>query len=72
MRDLHEDHPEVPILTTHELRHTRTTLLKDAGTDLFSIARLLGHVDVNMLIKRYAHDNVETLRKTLGVQNNQA
>lgn len=24
MHDLHEEHPEVPILTTHELRHTKT------------------------------------------------
>lgn len=67
MRDLHDDHPEVPILTTHELRHTRATLLKDEGTDLFSIARLLGHVDLNMLARRYAHDNVEALRKALGI-----
>jgi integrase len=67
MRDLHEEHPGVPILTTHELRHTRATLLKDEGVDIFSISRLLGHVDLNMLAKRYAHDNVETLRKALGV-----
>lgn len=71
MNDLHEAHPEVHTLTTHELRHTRATLLKDGGIDLFSIARLLGHCDLNMLAKRYAHDNVETLRNTLGLNNNQ-
>lgn len=67
MRDLHEEHPEVKMLTTHELRHTRATLLKDEGADIFSIARLLGHCDLNMLAKRYAHDNVEALRKALGL-----
>lgn len=66
MRDLHED-TGVSMLTTHELRHTRATLLKDSGADLFSIARLLGHSDLNMLAKRYAHDNVETLRKALSI-----
>ncbi|MEL7655109.1 MAG: site-specific integrase [Bacillota bacterium] len=67
MKDLHAEHPEVPMLTTHELRHTRATLLKDNGTDIFSIARLLGHCDLNMLAKRYAHDNVEALRKALSL-----
>lgn len=64
---LHTAHPEVPMLTTHELRHTRATLLKDQRKDLFSIARLLGHCNLNMLAQRYAHDNVEALRVALGV-----
>lgn len=54
-------------LTPHELRHTRATLLKDDGVDIFSIARLLGHSNLDMLAKRYAHDNVETVRKALGL-----
>lgn len=66
MRDAHED-TGVPMLTTHELRHTRATLLKDDCVDLFAISRLLGHSDLNMLAKRYAHDNVETLRKALHI-----
>lgn len=68
MSDLQEAHPEVRTLTTHELRHTRATLLKDEGTDLFSIARLLGHCNLKMLTKRYAHDNVEALRVALKVE----
>lgn len=67
MRDLHAEHPEVPILTTHELRHSRATLLKNTGCDLFSIARLLGHCDLNMLAQRYAHDDLEALRRGLGL-----
>ncbi len=67
MRDLHEAHPEVGILTTHELRHTRATLLKNQGKDIFSIARLLGHSDLDMLSKRYAHDDLEALRASLGL-----
>lgn len=66
MRELHTAHPEVPELNPHELRHTRATLWKDNDVDLFSIAKLLGHADLDMLAKRYAHNNVDTLRRALG------
>lgn len=68
MHDLHVAHPEVPELNAHELRHTRATLWKDDGVDLFSIAKLLGHADLDMLAKRYAHNNVDTLRRALGYE----
>ena len=61
------EHPEVPPLSPHELRHTRATLLKDQGKDIYSIAKLLGHSDLDMLSKRYAHDNVEALREALDI-----
>lgn len=67
MSRLHEAHPEVPKLTTHELRHTRATLLSYQGVDLYTIARLLGHRDLTMLSKRYLHDDLTAMRKTLGL-----
>lgn len=67
MEELCSEHPEIPPLTPHEFRHTRATLLKDEGKDIYSIARLLGHRDLNMLSKRYAHDNVEALRQALDI-----
>ena len=66
MRDMNAQYPEIPILSPHELRHTRATLWKDQGVDIFSIAKLMGHVDLDMLSKRYAHNNVEALKKALG------
>lgn len=60
-------HPDIPPLSPHELRHTRATLLKDEGKDIYSIARLLGHRNLDMLAKRYAHDNVDALRRALDV-----
>lgn len=67
MRDLQKSYPDVPALNPHELRHTRATLWKDDGVDLFSIAKLLGHSDLDMLAKRYAHNNVDTLKRALGL-----
>lgn len=67
MRDLVVKHPDVPALTPHELRHTRATLWKNNGVDLFSIAKLMGHVDLNMLSRKYAHNDIDTLKKALGL-----
>lgn len=67
MEELTEKHPDIPALTPHELRHTRATLWKDAGIDIFTIAKLMGHADLDMLSKRYAHNNVDSLKKALGL-----
>jgi len=67
MKDLHEEYPDVNMLTTHELRHTRATLLVHHGkVDLFSIAELLGHGDLKMIRERYVHPDTESLRRALG------
>lgn len=68
MDDLQKAHPEIKRLTPHELRHTRATLsANDDDVDLFQLAKLLGHSDLNMLIKRYAHTDVEAMRKALKI-----
>lgn len=67
MEDLVAAHPEIPALNPHELRHTRATLWKDQKVDLFSIAKLLGHSDLDMLAKRYAHNNIDSLKEALGL-----
>jgi integrase len=65
MRALHKAHPEVPMLSPHELRHTRATLWIAQGMDPYMAARLLGHSDLKMLTKIYDHTSTETLRKAL-------
>lgn len=67
MKELHAAHPEIPILTPHELRHTRATLWRDQGVDLFTISRMMGHVDLRMEKTTYVHDNVEQLRRVLNL-----
>lgn len=69
MDDLLKAHPEIKRLTPHELRHTRATLSANDEVDLFQLAKLLGHSDLNMLIKRYAHTDVEAMRKALKIDN---
>lgn len=60
-------YPEIPRLSPHELRHTRATLWKNDKVDLFSLARLLGHCDLDMLAKRYAHDDIDAVKAALGM-----
>lgn len=72
MKEMHEyyasldDPVDIPMLNPHELRHTAATIWKDDGVDLFSIAKLGGWADLDMLSKRYAHNNVDTLKRALG------
>lgn len=54
-------------LTTHELRHTRASLLVQNNVNLFAVAKLLGHSDLNMLSKRHLHAAVEELRESLNL-----
>ena len=70
MEAMHAAHPEIPVLSPHELRHTRATLWKDAEVDLYTIAKTLGHGNLDMLAKRYAHDNLEQRRAALGLSEN--
>ena len=67
MRNLHEEYPEIPALTTHELRHTRASLLvHEEEVGLFPVAQLMGHKDLRMLRERYIHPDTEALRRALG------
>ena len=65
MNDLVQAHPELPLLTPHELRHTRATLWIAQGISPLMVARLLGHCDVKMLAKVYDHTTVDTLREAI-------
>lgn len=65
MDELHAKYPEIPLLSVHELRHTRATLWIAQGVEPYMAARLLGHSDLKMLTKVYDHTDPETLRKAL-------
>jgi integrase len=42
-------------MTFHDLRHTYASLLAKAGVPLQVIARALGHADIRMTERHYAH-----------------
>lgn len=65
MKDLRTEHPEIPRLTPHELRHTRATLWLGQGVSPLMVAKLLGHCDLKMLTRIYDHTSVDTLRNAL-------
>ncbi len=44
-----------PPVGFHELRHTYASLLAQAGADLLTISKLLGHADTRVTSRHYAH-----------------
>jgi integrase len=56
-------------LRFHDLRHTTGTRLGEIGTDVFTIAEILGHSDIRMTA-RYTHATDNNLRKAAqGLEN---
>ena len=50
-----------PVVSFHELRHTYASHLAQAGVDLLTISKLLGHADTRITAKHYAHLADKTL-----------
>lgn len=73
MRDMQAYYAEqgldIPVLHPHELRHTRATLWVNSGANLFAVADVLGHSDLKMLRKRYAHSDVDSTRRMLNIDS---
>jgi integrase len=55
----------MPGVTFHSLRHSAASLLIEAGVDLYTISKILGHSSMQVT-QRYAHLQVEVLRKAIG------
>lgn len=71
MNALVKAYPEIPKLSAHELRHTACTRLIRAGVPPLVVARILGHCNMDMIMKIYDHTDVETLRNAITAANNQ-
>lgn len=52
-------------LRFHDLRHTYASLLINAGVDLYTVARLLGHKTMQTT-RRYAHLDLKALKRAVG------
>lgn len=60
-------YPTIPTLTPKQLRHTYGTALRRKGVDIHAIQKLLGHRDIKMTTEIYVHNEVNTLKKALGI-----
>ena len=56
---------EIEDFVFHDLRHTFGTWLAQNGVDIYTIARYMGHEDLEST-KRYTHHNAESLRASVG------
>lgn len=65
MNDLLKEHPDLPRLTPHELRHTYGTLLSEAGTDINTIKEVLGHASISTTAKIYVHQSIRDLKNKM-------
>ncbi|MEG1884211.1 MAG: site-specific integrase [Clostridia bacterium] len=57
-RDASRSNPKVQAaeeFTAHQLRHTYATMLYDAGVDVKSAQKFLGHSDIQVTLKIYTH-----------------
>lgn len=57
----------IDIYSPHALRHTRASIWVNDGFNLYAISKILGHSDLQMLCKRYAHSNVDEIRKLMNI-----
>jgi len=52
-----------PVITTKGLRHTYGSYLLHKGIDMGVVAKILGHKDIQMLIRVYGHTLTEKIDK---------
>ena len=62
MTGVHGRHPDIPVLTSHEMRHTYVTSLRRNGVDIYTIQKILGHKDIQVTAEIYVHNELEELR----------
>jgi integrase len=55
---------EIKGLRIHDLRHTAATRMIEAGVDLVTVSKILGHSSIQMTM-RYAHPTPEAMRRAV-------
>ena len=71
MQGVHERHPDIPPLTSHEMRHTYGTSLRRRGVDIYTIQKILGHKNIQMTSEIYVHNELPELRAAVFRVNTQ-
>lgn len=71
-RDASRTNPKVIAVepfTAHQLRHTYATMLYDAGVDVLTAQRLLGHADVQTTMRVYTHLSKQKEQQSIAALN---
>jgi integrase len=72
MQDMHNFYEEqgidVPLVNSHQLRHTRLSQMVNSGKNPIAVAKFAGHANMNMLLERYVHSTTDELRVQLGMK----
>ncbi len=55
---------EIKGLRLHDLRHTAASKMIEAGVDLVTVSKILGHASIQMTM-RYAHPTTENMRRAV-------
>jgi integrase len=59
-----EKDPGIVGLRLHDLRHTAATKMIEAGVDLVTVSKILGHASIQMTM-RYAHPTPENMKRAV-------
>lgn len=68
--EVFDNHPNIPKIRFHDLRHTHATLLRKLKVDAKVISERLGHADVAFTLKTYTHVNTEMQREEVSKAEN--
>ena len=71
-RDASRTRPKLSVidnLTPHMFRHTYATILYNAGVDVKSAQRFMGHADINVTLKIYTHLSAQKEQEAIGALN---
>ncbi|NQT80280.1 MAG: site-specific integrase [Candidatus Aminicenantes bacterium] len=52
-------------LRFHDLRHVAASRMVEAGIDIVTVSRILGHSDIKITAERYCHPTNETMRRAV-------
>ena len=71
-KDASRSNPKIQAVepfTAHQLRHTYATMLYDAGVDVLTVQRLLGHADVQATMRIYTHLSKQKEQQSIAALN---
>lgn len=70
-RQLHRvcERAQLPMLTTHELRHTFGSLLVEKGAEISVVSKIMGHSSVSTTYENYIHLSEEQCDRTIALLN---